>query len=166
MLGLGVAPEAGGTTPMSPVENVVAVLAAMEKPFVPPINVMLTPGVGTKIGNEVSLVGDGGRTPKSPVEKVVAVLEEVEKEALPIVTVSIVSLRAGVAEPVFAGGIIPESPVELRTNVLLLVAKDAPPEVALVTTTRVMLPVGAGGRTPESPELLIVMVEPEIASMV
>jgi hypothetical protein len=101
---LGVALEPGDITSVSPVENVVAMLAWMVMAFVPPVDVMLmtgTTGVGAKLGDDDvdALVDDGGMIPESPVEKVTAVLEEVENPAKPTeIDMSMSRLGEGVTD--------------------------------------------------------------------
>jgi hypothetical protein len=132
--------------------------------FVPPIDVMLTTGVGAKLGREETeaFVEDGGMMPESPLESVTAVLEDVENSSEPTeIDMSISRLGDGVAETVMetfvaGGGITPESPVTYVTAVLPDTVKLPVPPVddgmntisPLETEIEAVLP---GGMIPESP---------------
>jgi hypothetical protein len=172
----GVALELGGIPPLSPVENVVAVLAWIVMAFEPPIDVRLKFGVGAKLGDEdaETLVEDGGIMPESPVEKVTAVLEEVENSTEPTeIDMSISRLGDGVADTVMdtsvaGGGMTPGSPVTEVVAVLPETVKfPAPPvdeEINRVSSPEVETePVLAGGMIPESPVELEAKVLPLVA---
>ena len=163
-LGLAVGMEIGGSTPLSAVEKVVAVLIWIEKLLVPPTDVRSTLGVGTALCDDdaETLEGAGGKMPLSPVDRVIAVLEEVEISTVPSpIDISISRLGVGVADVVLelletSSGRIPEPPVVeadtvLPENVTLIVPPvgEGVTEVSLPESGTLLLL--SGGRIPESP---------------
>lgn len=137
----------GGTTPESPVEDVTAVLPDDTALFDP--SDAETASRLVSVDTEPELVLEGGTTPESPVPVDVYVLLLVENNAAP--------------EDTDCDKMMEELPVEFLTDVLP-VAREGMLGVTVSVTVTVVLRVGDGGMTPESPVELEVSVLPLTAN--